>query len=285
MPSNSVAENVLGTMGAVCWTIQLVPQIWKSWRAKSTKGLSPWLVALWGISVAFMGVYAIVQDLNIPLILQPQLFGGLCLASWAQCQYYGAGRPRALCVVLYVGALTALAGFQVGMVYAVRPSYERGDGRAVETFGIISSILLSLALFPQYYEISVPFMTIDMLGGVFSDLSLAFKPPPFNDIAAISYSLVVFFDGVVLLAAAILNPLAQRRRRRAAAATPADTSRADSARLRGYFEHEAEGDDVEEDARSTRESLRTESIRDTPVDAEKDVERIRPVERNHRPGI
>lgn len=39
--------------------------------------------------------------------------------------------------------------------------------------------------------ISVPFMVVDMLGGVFSDLSLVFKPPPFNTIAAISYSLVV----------------------------------------------------------------------------------------------
>ena len=53
---------------------------------------------------------------------------------------------------------------------------------------------------PQYWEIyvhsevvgiSVPFMVVDMLGGVFSDLSLVFKPPPFNTIAAISYSLVV----------------------------------------------------------------------------------------------
>lgn len=103
---------------------------------------------------------------------------------------------------------------------------------------------------PQYWEIyvhsevvglSVPFMAIDMLGGIFSDLSLVFRPPPFNVIAAVSYSLVVvrtrsltplsapplcphtlmaeqFFDGIVLLAAAILNPLASRRRKRAASA-------------------------------------------------------------------
>lgn len=34
-------------------------------------------------------------------------------------------------------------------------------------------------------------MVVDMLGGIFSDLSLVFKAPPFNVIAAISYSLVV----------------------------------------------------------------------------------------------
>ena len=69
-----------------------------------------------------MGVYAIVQDLNVPLILQPQLFGALCLLSWAQCQFYGARRPLHVCVALYVGCLCVLAGFQVGVVYAVRVS-------------------------------------------------------------------------------------------------------------------------------------------------------------------
>ena len=41
-------------------------------------------------------------------------------------------------------------------------------------------------------------MVVDMLGGIFSDLSLVFKAPPFNTIAAISYSLVVV---------CVLNPL------------------------------------------------------------------------------
>lgn len=60
---------------------------------------------------------------------------------------------------------------------------------------------------PQYYEIykrgevvgiSIPFMTIDMLGGVFNDLSLAFKAQ-FNVIASITYSLVVVRGGVSLM--------------------------------------------------------------------------------------
>ena len=52
---------------------------------------------------------------------------------------------------------------------------------------------------PQYYEIykykevigiSILFMVVDMSGGVFSDLSLAFKDS-FDVVAGISYSLVV----------------------------------------------------------------------------------------------
>jgi hypothetical protein len=68
MPANAVAENVFGTMGrravppprnpqtllklthslspagAIFWTVQLIPQLLKTWRTKSTEGLSPWLV-------------------------------------------------------------------------------------------------------------------------------------------------------------------------------------------------------------------------------------------------
>ena len=73
LPTNSAAENALATIGTsrpappvrgtyaagncplrhfrrlrrpgtVCWTVQLIPQVWKSWRAKSTDGLSHWLV-------------------------------------------------------------------------------------------------------------------------------------------------------------------------------------------------------------------------------------------------
>ena len=94
--------------GTVCWMIQLVPQIWKSWREKSTEGLSPFIGyvvfscrsqliwrlhltsiyrLLWAISGAFLGVYVIVQDLNVPLIVQPQVLLILCLISWSQVRF------------------------------------------------------------------------------------------------------------------------------------------------------------------------------------------------------
>lgn len=39
---------------------------------------------LWGIAAGFLGAYTLLLDLNIPLILQPQLFGVLSLVSWGQ---------------------------------------------------------------------------------------------------------------------------------------------------------------------------------------------------------
>ncbi|OCH96321.1 hypothetical protein OBBRIDRAFT_787400 [Obba rivulosa] len=224
MPANSAAENVLGTMGTICWTVQLIPQIWKSWRTKTTEGLSQWLVFMWGVSGVFLGVYAIVQDLNIPLIVQPQLFASLSFVSWAQCQYYGKQRSRAAVITMWIFVMTLSAGFEAGMIYAVRPSFQRGNDGPVKAFGIISAVTISSALLPQYYEIykhgevigiSITFMAIDCLGGIFSVLSLVFKNK-LDVTACVTYSLVVLLDGIVLLLAAILNPLARRRRKRLA---------------------------------------------------------------------
>lgn len=44
MIENAAAENALGTIGAVCWTIQIIPQLVKSYRTKDVEGLSAMLM-------------------------------------------------------------------------------------------------------------------------------------------------------------------------------------------------------------------------------------------------
>ncbi|KAJ4468381.1 PQ loop repeat-domain-containing protein [Lentinula edodes] len=230
MPVNSVAENAFGTAGTICWTIQLIPQLWKTYRDKDTTGLSDWMILAWSVSGAFLGTYSIVKNLNIPLILQPQLFAALTMASWAQCQYYGRGRSRNMTLLLFLSGCAILGGFEVGTVYAVRPSFSRGDRsgtEGIEFFGVMSTVLITIAFVPQYLEIyqhkevigiSSLFLIVDLLGerflsGVFSDLSLVFKSGNFDIVAAVTYSLVIVMDGSVLIAAWILNPRARHRRR------------------------------------------------------------------------
>jgi uncharacterized protein with PQ loop repeat len=41
---NAALENVFGTIGAVLWSVQIIPQIWKSYRTKETEGLSTLLM-------------------------------------------------------------------------------------------------------------------------------------------------------------------------------------------------------------------------------------------------
>jgi len=143
MLANRAAENVLGTIGTICWSVQVIPQIYKSYRSKSTDGLSEWLMMLWALSGSFLGVYMIVQDLNIPLIIQPQLFATLVTISWAQCQYYGNKRPRHICLLAHFVVLTVLAGFEIGMVYAVRPAFHKGNRRPARVFAVLSAVTIS----------------------------------------------------------------------------------------------------------------------------------------------
>ncbi|KAF8347757.1 hypothetical protein F5887DRAFT_881164 [Amanita rubescens] len=221
MPENRIAENVFGTLGTTCWTIQLIPQIVKSWRQGSTQGLSHWLVLIWGVSQACLGSYAITENLNIPLILQPQLFSFFSLVSWGQCMYYGKGHSGFMAISLALAAMTFTGVCQVGLVYAIKPSYEKGETRGTLVVGILSSVFIAVALIPQYWEIykrrevigiSLLFMFVDMAGGVFSDISLIFKQN-FNVVAAMTYTLVVVMDAIILLAALLLNPRAARRRK------------------------------------------------------------------------
>lgn len=81
MAVNAAVENALATVGAILWCIQLLPQVWKSWRAKSTTGLSPWLMFTWMVSMCFLGTYNITQRLSIALYVQPQLCGTLTIDS------------------------------------------------------------------------------------------------------------------------------------------------------------------------------------------------------------
>lgn len=39
---------------------------------------------LWGVAAAFLAVYNVTKNLNIPLIVQPQIFGTLAFISWSQ---------------------------------------------------------------------------------------------------------------------------------------------------------------------------------------------------------
>ncbi|TXT04876.1 hypothetical protein VHUM_03959 [Vanrija humicola] len=219
------ADKTLATIGAILWSIQVVPQIWKSHRDKSTEGLSPILMFVWGMATIFQGSYLVSQRSSIPLQIQPQCFGFLCVISWAQCLRYGSkwSLKRVFCAMAIFYAF--FVGFQVGSVYALWAGQRAGRYWPGEMYGWITSALLIIGLLPEYYEIykhkevvgiSLLFMAVDIGGGIFSGLSLFFRKD-FDKIAFIQYFLVVLLDGAIIVLAWILNPIARRRRAQAAA--------------------------------------------------------------------
>lgn len=89
-PQTSIptSATVLGLIGTIFWCIQLCPQIWKSYRTKNTEGVPATMMFMWSCSSMPFAVYAIVQNFNVPLWVQPQCFGLLCMVSWGQVQVY-----------------------------------------------------------------------------------------------------------------------------------------------------------------------------------------------------
>lgn len=74
-------------------SLQLLPQIWMNWRTKRTEGLPGVMMYLWALCGVPFGVYAVVQNFNIPLQIQPQCLMALCLVSWVQILIYHKCEP------------------------------------------------------------------------------------------------------------------------------------------------------------------------------------------------
>ncbi|XP_014559617.1 hypothetical protein COCVIDRAFT_24126 [Bipolaris victoriae FI3] len=183
-PQTSIplAANVLGTLGTVFWCVQLVPQIWRNYRTKSTVGLPESMMLLWSISSVPFGAYAIAQQFNIPLIVQPQCFGVLCGVSWAQCLIYGRKWRTWTASLLLCILLVIFAGVEVGLVFAIRPPYSRGVEWPVLLIGIIAFLTLISGYLPIPFEllkrrgrvvgIDFIFLAIDWNGAFFSLMAL-----------------------------------------------------------------------------------------------------------------
>ncbi|EMG49055.1 hypothetical protein SBY92_000503 [Candida maltosa Xu316] len=181
--SNSVAENVLGTIGTVLWCIQLIPQVIRNYRVKNCEGLPPMMMFLWVASGVPFSIYFIATDGSIPLRIQPQLFTFFCLISWVQTLYYppkNISRKRlVLFVVLF---LVVSVGLEVGLILWLRPLYRRGITWPMLVIGIIASVLLAIGLIPPYFElakrqgrvigINFVFLSLDSAGALFSMLSI-----------------------------------------------------------------------------------------------------------------
>lgn len=119
---NHVASNVLATMGAVFWSIQLIPQIILNYRRGHAEGLQPAMMLLWSAAGIPLGIYCIAQRLNVALQVQAQILTTLSLVTFAQCKYYQSRWSISKCTLVIGGAGVCLAGIEVAVIFAVRVS-------------------------------------------------------------------------------------------------------------------------------------------------------------------
>ncbi|KAL4873919.1 hypothetical protein BDV12DRAFT_191787 [Aspergillus spectabilis] len=182
---NPVAANVLGTMGAVLWSLQLLPQIWKNWRRHGSETLSPAFFLSWAIAGVPLGVYNITDNFNIALRVQPNMIIFLSLWTWSQCKYYGAKWSRKKVVLLAMAMALVFGGVEAGLVFALRVAREQGYKWPLTLMAILAALLLAGGVLRHYVDmirtrsdagISLKFAILDASGDVASLLSVIFQP-------------------------------------------------------------------------------------------------------------
>lgn len=170
--------------------LQLAPQIWTNWRTKTTDGLPGTMMFLWALCGVPFGAYAVVQNFNVPLQIQPQCFMGFCLVSWVQTLIYHRSETQPLkatrlltsrqqvvsmesipdrhcdsCIVRWnrggfdphveseSGSHTVCLNRSKQSTDLQQPIYERGNEVPAMVVGIVAAILLAAGLLPPYGEI------------------------------------------------------------------------------------------------------------------------------------
>ncbi|GAA6047950.1 hypothetical protein JCM3770_006439 [Rhodotorula araucariae] len=236
-------EQVFGWLGTILWCIQLLPQVWLNYRRKTTKGLAPLLYITWTLSGACLGIFAIVENISIPIIVQPHCYGSLCAVIFCQMLYYDKKCRWFNAVGAFAAYAAVAAGFEVGMIYASRFVEHRHHSNGLTMlWGISSDIFLGAGFIPQFieiwqarevYGISYMFLFLDSLGAVFSIMSLAFKHE-FDAIAFAGFAVVLVAEIVIFILALVLNPRARRTREALGSEPPSrDASRARTPHQKG----------------------------------------------------
>ncbi|KAJ1675274.1 hypothetical protein EV182_001588, partial [Spiromyces aspiralis] len=176
------------------------------------------MLYLWYFGNMLYGAFAVADHLLIGLIIQPQLFALFTLINLLQCYHYGyKWRPLAVALAT-IGLVTAYTALHVGIYYALKAPLDNGNNRIKTAMGVLPAVFIALGFFPQYYvsiksrsvEMSNFFIALDISGGVFSTLSLAFGYE-FDYVASITYLVVVLLD-LVLLALKYLFKWTKRSR-------------------------------------------------------------------------
>jgi hypothetical protein len=181
---NPALANTFGTLGAVCWSIQLIPQIVLNYRRHNATGLQPTMMMLWAWAGVPLGVYNIVQNFNIALQVQPQILTALSLVTWIQCYYYEKSWAVLRCVAVVLPVACVMGGLEVALVYALRIGVQRGTEWPVTLMAVLAALFLALGVLRHYWDvyvhrtvrgISFLFVGIDALGDLLSIISVVFQ--------------------------------------------------------------------------------------------------------------
>nr|POE93479.1 uncharacterized protein c2e12.03c [Quercus suber] len=180
-----IAANTLGTIGAICWSVQLIPQIVINYRRHNATGLQPSMMMLWAWAGIPLGVYNIISDFNLALQIQPQILTFLSLTTWAQCYYYEHQWSVSKSIAIVVPVAGLMAAIEVGLVFALQAGVRNGTAWPVTLMAVLAALFLALGVLRHYLDIfqhrtvrgiSFIFVGIDAMGDLTSLISVLFQP-------------------------------------------------------------------------------------------------------------
>mmetsp|Transcript_4417 Transcript_4417/g.12005 ORF Transcript_4417/g.12005 Transcript_4417/m.12005 type:complete len:276 (-) Transcript_4417:28-855(-) len=241
-----------GFVGALCFTLMLVPQILLNYRKQSTEGLSLSLVGIWHFAQLLMTAFYLIQPVPPPAVLVSM--ASFLLASSileGQAAAYrpamdGAASSRrtgvlvSVCSAMVAVSLLATA-LLVRLLLALPAAgvYLVGD--------VLASALLALGFLPQYYEFlaswcidgySFGVTAFDVVGSIGNTITL-FAPPgvrPLKALAAAAPFLTIIGMHVVLLIIAGTIVCSGRRQRGEPALSPGEADMPMMKALSGRFD-------------------------------------------------
>jgi hypothetical protein len=162
----------------------------------------------WAFAGIPLGVYNLVQNLNIALQVQPHILIFLSLITWAQCKYYGDKWPLPRLIVSGVAAGSIIGGVEAGLYFALRLAKNRHIEWPLTLMAVLAAILLAVGVLRYYWEIyksrsvegiSFLFVFIDAGGDVVSILALVFAPR-IDVVGMVIYSVEAFlWAGIAIL--------------------------------------------------------------------------------------
>ncbi|KAJ2163969.1 hypothetical protein GGH19_001009 [Coemansia sp. RSA 1807] len=179
---------------------------WQNFCRKSTEGVSVVMLYFWFAGNMFYGAYAVADKLYFGLIIQPQIFAFFTLLNILQVYWYAY--KWSLTKTCSAGAILciAYAGLHIGFWKAEERAIANHNDGAVTFLGVLPAIVIAAGFFPEFYvcvkeqsvEMSNFFIMLDIMGGVFSTISLAFDHT-FDYVASITYLIVVLLDIVLVI--------------------------------------------------------------------------------------
>jgi uncharacterized protein with PQ loop repeat len=214
---NEIAKEVFGNLGLLFWSFQLTPQVIQNWRAGDTGTLSFSMTILWALWTPFFAAGAIHNNLAPPLIIQPNLFGFFAAVCSVQVYWYRRKSMKSsyslnfklvLSLIIFCIILACLEFLLFFIISICAQSTVTGVQAIAVIIPSIAPFLVVLGFIPQFVEIyqaktchgiSPIFILLDILGGVFSIISLVFHPPPFDIVSSLSYAGVITMDLVIVL--------------------------------------------------------------------------------------